>query len=84
VREFRFSLARKGVGLTALFLLFRLSCNLARFSLWVVDGARSCCCSGRSAAERGQPEGLQGRWGALWAFAVPVRLYGASGSTGGT
>jgi len=63
VREFRFSLARKGVGLTALFLLFRLSSKIARFSLWVVDGARSCCCSDRSAAERGQPEGLQGRMG---------------------
>ena len=89
MRVFRFTLARKGVGFpVGALLAFSIGSKLARFSLWVVDGAWSCCTlSTRSGPEGGSLRASRARWGALGAFWVQSVLaarYGACGSAGGT
>ena len=89
VRVFRFTLARKGVGFpVGALLAFSIGSKLARFSLWVVDGAWSCCTlSTRSGPEGGSLRASRAEWGALGAFwvqSVLARRYCASGSAGGT
>ena len=71
VAEFRFSkLARASGFYIGALLAFSIGSKLARSSLSVVDGARSCCRSSRYGGRAGAARGPAGPNGALWGPSV--------------